>query len=212
MSAQSSFNGFVRTLQKFLAQHGFVRGTGRTFLRHSPEGDAVIIELQTSAGSDKTERAFYINVAFTLAPRWAMDRQRHNLPDTAQPTHEYGIWRHRIGFTSYSGGDTWRIRDDTTAEAVWQQVRRRLDEALPDLLQLVDRQRVRTLAEEGEFFGHASWQVRAWLLAENGPSAELEDLLFTQRPADTHNSAVTRGIVAHADRCGSSATVNGAAP
>jgi hypothetical protein len=111
----------------------------------------------------------------------------------------YGIWQHRVGFTGYSGGDRWLITDDASAAEVSAEVRRRLEEVLPELLRLLDRDHLLELAERQEFIGYTPWQVRPWLLAEQGLSAELEDLLFTQRPTHTHNSVVTKGIMDYAN-------------
>jgi len=209
VSLQSSFNRFVKSLQEFLTGYGFVREGGRVFRKVSPDGDVLIIELQTSDASTKSERLFFINVALTLAPCWEFDRQRYGLAESALPTSMYGMWRHRIGFTGFSGSDRWRITDDASSAAVWAEVRRRLEETLPELLQLLDRNRLRELAERKEFIGYASWLVLAWLLAEEGPSAELEDLLFAQRPKHTRNSPMTKGIIDYANRKASAGSREG---
>jgi Domain of unknown function (DUF4304) len=204
VSLQSTYNKFVKSLHEFLSGHGFEYEGSRLFRKISPAGDILIVELQTSSGSTKSEKAFYINVAFTLAPRWEMDRKRYGLDDTALPKSMHGMWRHRIGHTGYSGTDRWLITDDASS-TTWADAQRRLEESLPELLQLLDRQRLRELAEREELVGYAAWQIRAWLLADEGPSAELDDLLFGQEPADTHNSPITRAIVDYAN---SRATAN----
>jgi hypothetical protein len=92
------------------------------------------------------------------------------------------------------------ITSDESADDVWQHVQERLAESLPELLQLLDRDALRQLAESRELIGYASTVVKAWLLAEEGPSPELHDLLFVQRPPGTHESRVTKEIVAYPNR------------
>ncbi|WP_346125706.1 DUF4304 domain-containing protein, partial [Micromonospora coerulea] len=177
---------------------GFERGEGRVFRRFSPQGDALIFEVQTSAHSNKSEKIFYICVALVLAPKWDRERQRTGRAASELPRHYDGTWRSRLGFTRLSpSGDQWRIADDNTAAEVSDQVRRRLDETVPQLLPLLDRTVL--LGEAPDILGPGAWLVRAWLLAERGPSQELEHLLFTERPAHTHNSVPTKAVWAYAN-------------
>lgn len=198
MSVQSSFDRFVKSMQSFLAEYGFERKGGRVLRKFSAAGDVLIIELQTSSGSDKSQRLFFINVALTLAPQWALNKRRYELPDDALPLSMHGLWLHRIGFDGYDGGDRWLITDDTSAIEVWERVRVRLESSLPELLQLLDRDRLWELAERKELISYGSWQAKAWLLAERGPSAELEAVLLNHRPAGIHTSTLTQGIMDYA--------------
>ncbi|PWU47045.1 hypothetical protein DLJ47_31385 [Micromonospora sp. S4605] len=177
-----------------LAGHGFERGDeGRVFRQFSPQGDALIIEVQPSEHSTRWEKVFYINVALVLAPNWEWDRQRTGRSDSELPRHYDGMWRRRLGFTRLSpGGDQWRIADDETAAAVSDQVRRLLDEIVPQLLPLLDRTVV--LDETPDILGPGAWLLRAWLLAEQGPTEKLQHLLFVERPAHTHDSVPTRTV------------------
>ncbi|MCW3818608.1 DUF4304 domain-containing protein [Micromonospora sp. DR5-3] len=198
MSLQPMFNAFVTALGDQLAGYGFKRGKGRVFRRYSPEGDALIIELQTSDHSTKWEKIFYINMALVLAPKWERDRQQYGLPASELPRHFHGTWRQRIGFSRLSpADDQWRIADEVTAAQVSEQVRRRLDETLPELLPLLDRDQL--IERAPQILGAAAWRVRAWLLAERGPSKELEDLLFAEQPAHNHNSVPTKAIWTYAN-------------
>ncbi|MFF5182139.1 DUF4304 domain-containing protein [Micromonospora sp. NPDC000316] len=198
MSPQTLLNDFVKGMAEQLAGYGFEQGKGRVFRRYSPAGDALVIELQLSDHSSATEKVFYINVGLALAPAWEDARQRHRLPVSAQPRPLYATWQHRIGFTTLSGGDQWRIVDEATAAEVSAQVRRRLDETVAELLPLLDREKFLAVADRREFLGAGGWRVRAWLLAEQGQSPELEHLLFTERPAHTHKSAMVQNIWTYA--------------
>ncbi|MGC4792130.1 DUF4304 domain-containing protein [Micromonospora sp. DT178] len=193
MSLKWLFNNFVRAVGDQLAGYGFERGEGgRVFRRFSPEGDALIIELQISDHSSRSEKVFYINVALVLAPKWEWDRQRTGRPDSELPRHYNGMWRRRLGFSGLSGDDQWRIADESTAAEVSDQVSRHLDEIVPNLLPLLDR--IVLLDETPDILGPGAWLLRAWLLAEQGPTEELKHLLFVERPAHTHDSVPTKTV------------------
>lgn len=70
---------------------------------------------------------------------------------------------------------------------------------MPGLLRLLDREHLVEVADRREFLGAGGWRVRAWLLAERGPSPELERLLFEEQPAYTHQTPMIQGIWAHAN-------------
>ncbi|RKN43619.1 DUF4304 domain-containing protein [Micromonospora endolithica] len=182
-----------------LAGHGFTPGAGgQVFRRFSDEGDALVVEVQISDHSTTSEKVFYLNVALVLAPTWAWDRQRTGRPATALPRHVDGIWRRRLGSSGLSGDDQWRVADDNTAGEVSAQIRRHLDEIMPHLLPLLDRAVV--LERPPGILGPGAWLLRAWLLAEQGPTEVLRHLLFVERPPATHNSVPTRTVWAYANR------------
>ncbi len=193
MSLKWLFNNFVRAVGDQLAGYGFERGEGgRVFRRFSPEGDALIIEVQISDHSSRSEKVFYIDVALVLAPKWEWERQRTGRPNSELPRHYNGMWWRRLGFSGLSGDDQWRIADESTAAEVSDQVRRHLDEIVPNLLPLLDR--IVLLDENPDILGPRAWLLRAWLLAEQGPTEELKHLLFVERPAHTHDSVPTRTV------------------
>lgn len=180
-SMRSLFDTFVKGFAEQLAGYGFEREKGaRVFRRFSRDRDVFIVELQSSTHSTRTEKVFYINVALVLAPQWESHRRRLGLPVSELPREVHGIWRHRIGFTTLSGGDQWKIKDRATLVKVSKDVRRRVDETLPELLQMLDRDTL--FVDAAERFRGRAWQVRAWLLAEKGPSEELERLLCSGEP------------------------------
>lgn len=188
MSLNSVFNRFVKSLGDFLAEYEFERD-GRVFRRYSPVGDAVVIDLQTSAHSDTSSRIFYVNVALILAPAWAWTKQERGLPASALPKTVDGYSRQRI----YLAGDSfqrWEIRDEETATVTLERLKDRLREEMPNLLRLLDREQLRTLAQEESSLG---WTVLPWLLAEEGRTEDLKRILFDERPSSTHTSVLTRG-------------------
>ncbi|GGL94003.1 DUF4304 domain-containing protein [Micromonospora yangpuensis] len=199
MSVQTSFDGFVEDLAAQLAGYGFEQGEGGlVFRRFSPDGDALIVEVQISEHSSRHEKVFYLNVALVLAPKWGWDRQRNGRSESALPWHENGIWRRRLGFTRLSpAGGQWRIADDDTAYEASTLVRQRLDETMPRILPLLNRAVV--LDQTVEVLGPGDWLLRAWLLAEWGPIEELRHLLFVERPQSTYHSIPTKAVWGYAN-------------
>ncbi|WP_033667224.1 DUF4304 domain-containing protein [Salinispora fenicalii] len=193
VSAQLSFNGFVEDLAIQLAGHGFERGEeGRVFRRFSPEGDVLIFEVQPSNHSSHWEKAFYINIGLVLAPKWEWDRQRTGWSVEELPRHYDGGWRRRLRFSGLSGNDQWRIADEDSAAQVSARVRQQLDDLMPQLLSLLDRDVV--LNRTPDILGPGAWLTRAWILAGEGRTDELEHLLFVERPARTHDSVPIRTV------------------
>jgi hypothetical protein len=50
-----------------------------------------------------------------------------------------------------------------------------------------------------EVLGAGAWLIRAWLLAEQGPTEELRQLLFVDRAAHAHQSIPTRTVWGYAN-------------
>ncbi|WP_239486426.1 DUF4304 domain-containing protein [Micromonospora humidisoli] len=191
VSAQSLFGTLVKEVADQLAGYGFERDK-MILRRSSPEGDVLIIEFQTSDCSSRAEKVFYVNVALVLAPKWERDRLRYRLPESARPEHVHGLWRRRIGFSGFSGGDQWRVTDEASAVEVSALIRRRLDEILPVLLPAFDRDVL--LGDPPDFLSYAGWMARGWVLAERGPSEELEKLLFSEPTTGEFSSVARKAI------------------
>jgi hypothetical protein len=180
-STRSLFDTFAKGLAEHLSGYGFDHDKGaRAFRRYSADGDILLVELQSSKGSTRTAKAFYINVALVLAPKWEMDRRRLGLPASELPRSAHGSWFRRIGSATLPGDDEWTLADRASLVTVSAEVRRRIDETLPDLLHNLDRDTL--FVDAAERFQGGAWRVRAWLLAANGPSEELERLLSTRDP------------------------------
>lgn len=198
MTAQSWFSRFTRGVAEQLAGYGFDRDrSGRAFRYFSPQGDAVVVELQVAKGSTGDEKLFYLNVGLVLGPEWESEKRHRGLADDRLPAGHEGILFRRIGFVTLSGGDQWRIADEQSYDEVSRQVRQRLDETLPDFLRLLDREWI--YAQAPELFRARAWRVRAWLLADRGAVEDLERLLEQEsaRPTAVAQSPAMR---AHAER------------
>ncbi|MEU8377529.1 DUF4304 domain-containing protein [Micromonospora sp. NPDC048894] len=191
MSAQALFGRLVKDVADQLAGYGFERDK-MIFRRSSPEGDVLIIGFQASDHSSSAGKVFYVNVALVLAPKWERDRLCYRLPESARPEHVHGLWRHRIGFSGFSGGDQWRVTDEASAAEVSALIRSRLDETLPMLLPALDRDVL--LGSPPDFLSSAAWMARGWVLAERGPSEELERLLFSEPTTGEFSSVARKAI------------------
>ena len=198
MSVESSFNRFLRQLERFLAEHGYERSGGRVFRKYSPAGDALVLDVQTASGSDRTARLFFLNTALVLGPEYAMYRRRTGRPDSELPRSEHGLWRDRV---RVDHEDRFAITDDESADAVWQSGRPALEEQLAFMEELLDRDRLREAAERDEPLGVSKPFVRAWLLAADGDAEGLDKLLSTEFSAGRRASDGVQDMLAYvADR------------
>ena len=175
MTVQSLYNRFAKDIAEQLAGYGFERDRGgRIFRRSSPHGDVLVVELQSSDHSTKQEKRFYINVALVLGPKWESDNRRRDVPGDRLPDSSHGSLLRRIRPIG-SGEDQWSITDERSCAEASEQARRSVDATMPDMLRLLDRDHL--FAEAPQIFKARAWRVRAWLLADRGPSEELDRLL-----------------------------------
>jgi hypothetical protein len=196
MSVQSSYNRFVRELERFLADHGYQRAGGRVFRKYSPAGDALVLDVQTSRSSDRTVRVFFLNTALVFGPEYAMYRRRTGKPDSVLPGSEDGLWHDRV---RVDHEDQFTITDDASADAVWAAARPALEEKLALMDELLDRDRLRERAENGDVRGMSSTSfVRAWLLAAEGDAEGLNELLTTEFSADRRTSDGVQDMLTYA--------------
>jgi hypothetical protein len=196
MSAESSFNRFVRELERFLADHGYERAGGRVFRKYSPVGDALVLDVQVSRSSDRTARVFFLNTALVLGPAWAMYRRRTGRPDSELPGTVNGLWRDRV---LVDHEDQFTITDDASADAVWAAVRPAIEEKLALMDELLDRDRLRERVENGDLRGMSSMSfVRAWLLAAEGDAEGLDEFLTTEFSAERRASDGVRDMLTYA--------------
>jgi len=180
MTVQSLYNRFAKGVAEQLDGYGFVRDRGgRIFRRVSPQGDVAVVELQSSDHSSKEEKRFYINLALVLGPKWRSDNRRSNLPEDRPTRSSSGIWDSRLTYDTPGGNpwpsDQWCIADEQSLAEVSELVRQGLDEAVPELIRMLDREWL--FAEAPRFVGAAAGRMRAWILADRGPSGELDRLL-----------------------------------
>ncbi|MET0417426.1 MAG: hypothetical protein ABW022_15550 [Actinoplanes sp.] len=123
--------------------------------RSAGHGDTLIVEFQQSELWTGEEAHFSINVFFSLRPKWEFDCARLGLDESEPPRGALGTLLDRIRPRGGDDGETWRIADQATMDDVAQQVRSQIDEL-----------------------------IHGWILAQRGPSAELERLLAEREAAD----------------------------
>ncbi|BCY14566.1 hypothetical protein L3i22_096540 [Actinoplanes sp. L3-i22] len=183
MDAEALLDEFAVRLGGYLAGQGF-EADEWTFRRFSEHRDALIVEFQQAKLWTDDEARFFVNVFLLLNPTW-----EHLQAET-------GRLLTRIGPVSpYE--DSWRIVNEATMTHVLDAVVTQLDEVLPGLVGLLDRTELDSRLEE--IFGGGAWRMRAWILAENGPSAELESLFAEQvraNPGVGEIADVIRGYAA----------------
>jgi hypothetical protein len=195
MDAESLLDEFAVRLGEYLAGHGF-EADEWTFRCYSEHRDALIVEFQKAELWNDEEAYFFINVFLSLNPSWEHYRAVEGLPLDEPPRGAAGRLLTRIEPVS-PFEDSWRIVNDATMVEVLDQVCGQLGEVLPYLAGLLDRMEL--LGRLDEIFGGAAWRVRAWIVAERGPSEELEQLLSERERADPNASQTANVIRGYAE-------------
>jgi hypothetical protein len=180
-------------LKKDLAADGFVPDGPALYVR-SDVGDYVIVELQRSRGTwpDLIPRIF-VNMAAVAAPWWDWMRTLHPAPKqrgTAHPRSAHGMWHHRLHHDT--GGrfpdQTWMPTDATkeAGAALGRLIALHLrHEWLPLLLSMLDRDTL--MAQFASYSPRGSASYRTAMLADAGPSVELDELLAEFEPPDQYS-------------------------
>jgi hypothetical protein len=159
------------------------KGSGKNWRRFNNLGDVAMVNVQSSAWSTQDEVRCVINLAMSPRPYLAWFAHRCHMEIPKNPGHTWGIYRDRLD-ASEPGADRetwWTIGTPSEAETTARDMARKLaTEGIPALSALLDRQRLlQTLREGRSGFGKESWLKRceALLLADNGPSPELDRIL-----------------------------------
>jgi hypothetical protein len=196
MDAESLVDEFAERLGGHLAEQGFETDEW-TFRRYSEHRDTLILAFQKSKLWNDEEAHFFINVYLSLNPVWEHERVADGLPEDEPPRAMTGLMLTRIEPPSpYE--DSWRIVNEATLADVLDKVLQQIGEVLPHYTGLLDRTEL--FARLDELFGAVrAWRLRSWLLAESGPSAELEQLLSEQQdehPTDRGAAELIRDYAA----------------
>lgn len=100
-----------------LEDAGF-RRSGRVLRRYNEGGDAVVVDVQKSSGSQKAEATFYINVVLAPVPWLKWIRSSDEPADLRDPDAGEGAVSARVR-SALSGSwsnDTWVVRPEEVAE------------------------------------------------------------------------------------------------
>jgi hypothetical protein len=189
LGARDAFRAALRdVVSPVLRTEGF-KGSGSTWRLASERGDYAIVNVQSSSGSSAREVLFVINLAVVVAPRWAHALSSATVPRSKVPKEYDGLWRDRLrpspGVAARRGGEWWSVADALSArEAAEDVVAQLRDGALAKLRWLLDRgNMVSTIRDQdlGFFRGshHSVYfhSALAYVLADDGPSEELSELL-----------------------------------
>ncbi|MFI7492961.1 DUF4304 domain-containing protein [Micromonospora echinaurantiaca] len=172
MGSRSPIGVVVREIGRILAEYGFA-ADGREFRRRSSLGDWVVVDVQTSDASSRSRSLFFVNAGFTMGVRWDRDRSVMKRERVA-PAVTNCLWRTRIDPRHGDGSKRWVIDSEVTVEAVVSELEQVLHQRIPNLVRLLDRSHLQNIADQEAGLGYATWQVKAWLLAEEGRTGELE--------------------------------------
>lgn len=157
-----------------------------------------MVNVQSSVSSTQDEVRCLINLAMSPRPYLAWFAHQWHTEIPKNPGHTWGIYRDRLD-ASEPGADReiwWSISTPLEAESAARDMVRKLTiEGIPTLTALLDRQNLLQSLREGQSaFGKESWIKRceALLLADNGPSPELDRILHNlsgrapgeEKPAD----------------------------
>ncbi|MFG1839833.1 DUF4304 domain-containing protein [Micromonospora sp. NPDC049175] len=175
MKSRSPIDVVVTEIGRILAAYGF-SSSGRQFRLRSPLGDWVVVDVQTSDASTRSRRLFYINAGFTMNHRWDWSRSAMargcEMPDVTDC-----LWSTRFVPQRGDTYERWVIDSEATLTVVVDELEHVLHREIPVLVRLLDRGHLQDIADQEFGLGYATWQVKAWLLAEAGRTEELELIL-----------------------------------
>ncbi|WP_446213433.1 DUF4304 domain-containing protein [Micromonospora sp. IBSANI012] len=187
MTAQAALRAALRDVVAPAARAEGFKGTAPTWRMTNALGDWAVVNVQSSAYSTSESLRCIINLAVAPAPWLAWQQQSlGSLPKAFNES--LGLYRHRLHPTGTPPGTDgwWEVsgeRGDPSAAATdmteqlaihgWPTLKRLMDrEALLDQIRSGDLGRMKA-KNFGVFFARAE----ALMLAENGPSPRLEELL-----------------------------------
>lgn len=186
VAAQDHFKVALRTIiGPALRAQGF-KGSGTTWRLTATNGDVAVVNVQRSQSSTATHLRCVVNLSIVPLPWW--DWQRAWMPAVrfTAPNESHGLWRDRLHPTGASANVEvwWQMTDDerSATRAALDIVRQLEWKGLPTLRRLLDRAALLASIRDGDF-GFVKGQAQrasvtlAILLADEGPSVELEDLL-----------------------------------
>jgi hypothetical protein len=158
-----------------LRASGFKGPAGHWSLTDTATGDLALVQTQGSAWNTAAATSFYVNLAVVPAPWWQYLTYRDGGTPSKTPKEYHGVWRARL---DGRGRGSWTITDAASARQAGQHVTTLLtDEGVPQLRHFLHRaallDHLRTKERHTVFTG----EPLAVVLADAGPSAELDEVL-----------------------------------
>jgi hypothetical protein len=198
MTAQAALRAALRDIVGPAARAAGFSGSGSAWRSANSQGDWAVVNVQSSRWSTAESVRCVINLAVAPAP-W-LDWLRESpgsLPKTV--TASLGLWHGRLH--PAGTGRWWQISSDSDARAAAADMIVQLaDHGWPALTRLLNRQALLDSIHSGDL-GHMKAQhfevffaqAEAVLIAEDGPSARLDELLdratTNANPAQQANAA-----------------------
>ena len=186
MTVQAALKAALRDVVGPAARaHGF-KGSAPNWRRGNDLGDWAIVNVQSSRYSTRESLRCVINLSLAPEPwlAWTAE-QRGPLPKTL--SESYGLYRKRLlpTGTPVDVDGWWEVNEPDEAPGVAADMVRQLDEAgWPTLERLLDRDAMVDQVRAGdlgfikrEFHAELFAHAQAMLLADRGPSAELDEQL-----------------------------------
>lgn len=168
-----------------LLAHGYAR-SGRTYRLASDLGDTAVVDFQVSSGTHRDEYQFYVNLAIAPVP-WVHYLRSGTPRSASEPVEESeGLLRARV---DPPGRFNWVLTPSVElAHDTGQRVAAALVPRLGELAELLERDILTERLRTGEHL--SGWRCDRVagliaLLTEQGPSAELEELLLGVQPGVT---------------------------
>ena len=186
MTAQEDLKTALRTVvAPALRTHGF-KGSGSTWVLTADNGDAAVVNVQSSQYSTSAEVRCVVNLAVVPKPWW--DWQRARMPNIkfTTPKERDGLWRDRLHPRGSPAGKDgwWRVAKERDAKAAAADIAQQLESSgIPTLRRLLHRAELIASVRDkdlGFFKGeqHRMLFDRALaVLLSDEPCAELDELL-----------------------------------
>jgi Domain of unknown function (DUF4304) len=201
MTAQAALRAALRDIVAPAARAAGFRGSGSTWRSANSQGDWAVVNVQSSSWNTAERVRCVINLAVAPAP-W-LDWMREWLGSLPKSVSEsLGLYRDRLyPAGTPAGADVWwQISSDSDARlAAADMVVQLAEHGWPTLTRLLNRQALVDSIRAGDL-GHMKGehevffaQAEAVLIAEDGPSARLDELLDRATanaiPAQQENAA-----------------------
>ena len=202
MTAQAALKAALRDIVGPAARAAGFKRSGSPWRSANSQGDWAVVNVQSSRWSTAESVRCVINLAVAPAPR--LDWLRESLgPPPKSVTESPGLWRDRLHPASAPAGADrwWQISSDSDAPAAAADMIVQLgDHGWPVLTRLLNRQALLDSIRSGDLrfwkaerFVVPFARAEAVLIADDGPSARLDDLLdratTNATPAQQANAA-----------------------
>jgi hypothetical protein len=203
MTAQTALKAALRDVVGPAARTAGFKGSGTTWRLSNRLGDWAVVNVQSSSWSTSESLRCVINIALAPAP-W-LEWERESIGSQPKAINEsLGLYRDRLHPTGTPAGTDgwWEISSDRDAQVAASDMVEQLGKrGWPTLTRLLDRQALIDTIRAGdlgymkaEHFGVFFARAEALLIAENGPSPCLEELLNRASagamPSQSENAAM----------------------